>query len=90
MMQITAALYNIDGQLTALANNLQRLENTIDGGYNCFQEVWLQELRALITWVEHMVVECMLLAEEWLPNHDDLVIIQNLPSTLGHITSLTE
>ena len=39
-----AALYNIDGQLTALADNLQRLENTIDGGYDHFQEVWLQEL----------------------------------------------
>ena len=34
-----AALYNIDGQLTTLANNLQRLENAIDGGYNHFQEV---------------------------------------------------
>ena len=29
-----AALYNIDGQLTALANNLQRLENAINGGYD--------------------------------------------------------
>ena len=39
-----AALYNIDGQLTTLADNLQRLENTINGGYDQFQEVWLQEL----------------------------------------------
>ena len=85
-----AALYNIDGQLTTLANNLQRLKSTIDGGYDHFQEVWLQELRALITRVEHTVVKCMLLAEDRLPNHDDLVIIWNLPSTLGQITSLTE
>ena len=28
------ALYNIDGRLTTLADNLQRLENTINGGYN--------------------------------------------------------
>ena len=40
-----AALYNIDGQLTTLANNLQRLENAIDRGYNHFQEVWLYPLR---------------------------------------------
>ena len=32
----------------------------------------------------------MLLAKDQLPDHDDLVIIQNLPSTLGWITSLTE
>ena len=32
----------------------------------------------------------MLLAEDWLPNHDDLITIQNLLSTLGQITSLTE
>ena len=38
------ALNNIDGQLTTLADNLQRLENAIDGGYDRFQEVWLQEL----------------------------------------------
>ena len=44
-----AALYNIDGRLTTLADNLQRLENAIDGGYDRFQEVWLQELQALIT-----------------------------------------
>ena len=59
-----AALYNIDGQLTTLADSLQRLENAIDGGYDRFQEVWLQELRALITRVEHMLVKHMLLAEE--------------------------
>ena len=40
----TTTLYNIDGRLTALANNLQRLENAIDGGYDQFQEVWSQEL----------------------------------------------
>ena len=39
-----AALYNIDGQLTILADNLQRLENAINGGYDQFQEVWLQDL----------------------------------------------
>ena len=44
----------------------------------------------LITRVEHAVVERMLLAEDRLPDHDDLVIIWNLPSTLGWITSLTE
>ena len=33
-----AALYNIDGRL---ADNLQRLENAIDRGYDWFQEVWL-------------------------------------------------
>ena len=32
----------------------------------------------------------MLLAEDQLPNYDDLVIIRNLPSTLGWITSFTE
>ena len=32
----------------------------------------------------------MLLAEDKLSNHDDLVIIQNLPSTLGWITSCTK
>ena len=85
-----AALYNIDGQLTTLADNLQRLENAIDRGYDHFQEVWLQELRVLITRVEHMVVECMLLAKDWLPDHDDLVIIWNLPSTLRRITMLTK
>ena len=41
-----AALYNIDGRLTTLANNLQWLENAVDGGYDRFQEAWLQELRA--------------------------------------------
>ena len=56
-----ATLYNIDGHLTALTNNLQRLENAINRGYDCFREIWLQELWALITRVEHMVVECMLL-----------------------------
>ena len=39
-----ATLYNIDGRLTTPTNNLQRLENAINGGYNRFQEVWLQEL----------------------------------------------
>ena len=34
-----ATLYNIDGRLTALADNLQRLENAVDGGYDRFQEV---------------------------------------------------
>ena len=29
-----AALYNIDGRLTALTDNLQRLENTVDGRYD--------------------------------------------------------
>ena len=38
------ALYDIDGQLTTLANNLQALETAINGGYDHFQEVWLQEL----------------------------------------------
>ena len=28
------ALYNIDGQLTALTDNLQRLENAVDRGYD--------------------------------------------------------
>ena len=60
----TAALYNIDGQLTTLANNLQRLDNAIDGGYDHFQEVWLQELQALITRVEHTIVEHILLAKD--------------------------
>ena len=32
----------------------------------------------------------MLLAEDQLPNHDDLVTIWNLPSVLGQIASLTE
>ena len=85
-----AALYNIDGWLTTLADNLQRLENAIDGGYDRFQEVWLQELRALITRAEHMLVERMLLAKDWLPDHDDLVTIQNLPSVLGCIALLME
>ena len=84
------ALYNIDGWLTTLADNLHGLETAINGGYDCFQEIWLQELRALITGVEHMVVECMLLAKDQLPNHDDLVIVWNLPSVLGKITSLTK
>ena len=59
-----AALYNIDGRLTALVDSLQRLENAIDGGYDRFQEIWLRELRALITRAEHMLVERMLLAED--------------------------
>ena len=32
----------------------------------------------------------MLLAEDRLPDHDDLTTIRNLPSVLGQITSLTE
>ena len=85
-----AALYNIDGRLTTLVDNLQRLENAIDGGYDQFQEIRLQELRALITRAEHTLVERMLLAEDRLPNHNDLIAIQNLPSVLGQITLLTE
>ena len=86
----TATLYNIDGRLTALADNLQRLENAVDGGYNQFQEAWLQELRVLITRAEHTLVEHMLLAEDQLPDQDDLITIRNLPSVLGWITLLTE
>ena len=85
-----AALYNIDSRLTTLADNLQRLENAIDRGYDQFQEVWLQELRALITRAEHTLVECMLLAKDRLPDHDDLLTIQNLPLVLGRITLLTK
>ena len=85
-----ATLYNIDGRLTTLTDNLQRLENAIDGGYDQFQEVWLQELRALITRAEHTLVERMLLAEDRLPNHNDLITIWNLPLVLGRITLLTE
>ena len=58
-----AALYNIDGRLATLADNLQGLETAINGRYDCFQEIWLQELQALITRVEHTIVECMLLAK---------------------------
>ena len=58
--------------------------------YDRFQEIWLQELRALITRAEHTLIECMLLAEDRLPNHDDLITIRNLPSVLGRITLLTE
>ena len=32
----------------------------------------------------------MLLAEDRLPNHDDLVTVWNLPLVLGQFTSLTE
>ena len=32
----------------------------------------------------------MLLAEDQLPDQDDLITIRNLPSVLGWITSLTE
>ena len=32
----------------------------------------------------------MLLAEDRLPDHDDLITIRNLPLVLGQITSLTE
>ena len=85
-----AALYNIDGRLTALVDNLQKLENAIDGGYDRFQEIWLRELQALITRAEHTLVERMLLAEDRLSDHDDLITIRNLPSVLGRITSLTE
>ena len=80
-----AALYNIDGRLTTLIDNLQRLENAIDGEYDRFQEIWLQELRALITRAEHTLVKCMLLAEDQLPDHDDLITIRNLPMILGRI-----
>ena len=79
------ALYTINAWLTTLALNLHRLETAIN-----IQEIWLQELWVLITRVEHTVVECMLLVEEHLPDHDDLIIICNLPSTLGQITLLTE
>ena len=44
----------------------------------------------LITRVEHTVIKCMLLAKDQLPDHEDLVILWNLPSTLRWITSLTE
>ena len=37
-----------------------------------------------------MLVEHMLLAEDRLPDHDDLITIRNLPLILGRITSLTE
>ena len=84
------ALYNIDGWLTTLADNLHGLETAINSGYDHFQEIWLQELQALITRVEHTVVKCMPLAEDCLPDHDDLIIIHNLLSTLGWITLLTE
>ena len=50
----------------------------------------MQELRALITRAEHTLVECMLLAEDWLPDCDDLITIRNLPSVLRRITLLTE
>ena len=44
-----------------------------------------------ITFLSHcMLVKCMLLAKDWLPNHDDLVTIQNLPLVLGWITLLTK
>ena len=32
----------------------------------------------------------MLLAKDQLPDHNNLITIQNLPSVLGQITSLTE
>ena len=85
-----ATLYNIDGRLTTLVDNLQRLENAINGGYDWFQEVWLQELQALITRAEHTLVERMLLAEDRLPDYDDLITIRNLPLVIGRITLLTE
>ena len=69
------ALCNIDRCLTTLTDNLQALETAINGGYDRFQEIWLQELWVLITRVKHTVVKCMLLAKDWLPNHDDLIII---------------
>ena len=77
-----AALYNVYTWLTTLADNFHGLETAINGGYDCFQEIWLQELQALITRVEHTVVKCMFLVEESLPDHDDLIIICNLPFTL--------
>ena len=87
---LVADLYSVNGQLTTLAENLQGLESAINGGYDCFQVIWLQELRALITRVEQNVVKCMLLAKEWLPAPGDLTIIWNLPSNLSLITSHTE
>ena len=38
------AMALIDGQLTALADNLHGLETAINGGYDHFQELWLQDL----------------------------------------------
>ena len=37
-----------------------------------------------------MLVERMLLAKDWLPDHDDLITIRNLPLVLRRITLLTE
>ena len=76
--------------MTRTPQSNQIIENAIDGGYDWFQEVWLQELRVLITRAEHTLVERMLLAEDQLPDHDDLITIRNLPSVLGRITLLTE
>ena len=87
---LAANLYSVNGQVTALTEDLHRLKTAINRGYDCFQEIWLQELRGLITRVEHTIVKHMLLAKEHLPNSDDLTIICNLPSTLGQITSLTK
>ena len=72
---LAADLYSVNGRLTTLAENLQGLENAINGGYNHFQEIWLQELRVLMTRVEHNIVKWMLLAEEHLPTPGDLTII---------------
>ena len=87
---LAADLYSVNGRLTTLAENLQGLENAINGGYNHFQEVWLQELRALITRVKHNVVKHMLPAEEHLPTPGDLTTIQNLPTNLSLIISCME
>ena len=90
MDHLAADLYSINGQLTTLAENLQGLENAINGGYDRFQEIWLQELQVLITRVEHNIIEQMLLAEEHLPTLGDLTIIRNLPSNLSLIMSCME
>ena len=81
---LAADLYSVNSQLT------KNLENAINGGYDHFQEIWLQELRALITRVKHNIVKHMLLAEEHLPTPGNLTIIQNLLSNLSLITSCTE
>ena len=41
---LAANLYSVNGCLTTLTKNLQGLENAINGGYDHFQEIWLQEL----------------------------------------------
>ena len=87
---LAANLYSVNGRLTTLAENIQGLENAINGGYDRFQEIWLQELRALITRVEHNVMECMLLVEERLPTPGNLTTIRNLLTNLSLIILCTE